>query len=110
MLVDTTLRRIHFYDLTLVKKSYSAKKLNENSIENGLWITEFAMYRLRNKQQEIMKKFVNAKLDIAILSETKRKGNGTEKVKHYVHFYSGMGEDQRAKTVNICAPEVRKIY
>lgn len=37
------------------------------------------------------------KIDFIVLSETKKKGNGTENLREYVYFYSGVSKDQRAR-------------
>ncbi|XP_072375957.1 pickpocket protein 28-like, partial [Diabrotica undecimpunctata] len=44
-----------------------------------------------------MSKLKNAELDIAVLTETKKKGMGSEKWSHYDLFYSGVTKDQRAQ-------------
>ncbi|XP_044745075.1 craniofacial development protein 2-like [Coccinella septempunctata] len=36
-------------------------------------------------------------MDIIVLSETKKKGIGSEGLREYIHFFSGVGKDQRAK-------------
>jgi hypothetical protein len=37
------------------------------------------------------------KQDIMILAETKKKGNGVEILRPYLHFYSGVPKEKRAK-------------
>lgn len=49
------------------------------------------------KQTKKMGKFVNRKLDVAILLKTKKKGNRRENVKDYAHFFSGVRKNQRAR-------------
>lgn len=52
---------------------------------------------IRGKTEEIAKELEKVGIDIAALSETKRKGQGIEQVDQYIHFYSGVPKDQRAK-------------
>jgi exonuclease III len=46
---------------------------------------------------EIFRELERLKIDIAALTETKRKGKGIEEEKNYVRVYSGVSKDQRAK-------------
>lgn len=59
----------------------------------GVWNVQ----GLRNKQHEVFKEMFDRKIDIAILSETKKKGAGCEKTKYYTHYYSGVDKSERAK-------------
>jgi len=52
---------------------------------------------IRNKTGEIIKGLEELKQDIAILTETKKKGNGVEILGPYLHFYSGVPKEKRAK-------------
>jgi hypothetical protein len=36
-------------------------------------------------------------IDIGVLSETKKKGQGNVNVANYIHFYSGVNKEKRAK-------------
>ena len=91
-------------------KSYPAKKLSiqprntdgfnlrrhrqrKLTTSIGIWNIQ----GLRNKQQEILSELIRLNIDIAILSETKKKGNGNEKCKNYIHFYSGVEKSERAR-------------
>jgi exonuclease III len=52
---------------------------------------------IRNKTGEIIKGLEELKQDITILTETKKKGNGVELLGPYLHFYSGVLKEERAK-------------
>jgi len=52
---------------------------------------------IRNKTAEIIKGLEKLKQDITILTETKKKGNGIEILGPYLHFYSGVPKEKRAK-------------
>jgi exonuclease III len=52
---------------------------------------------IRNKTGEIIKGLEEVKQDITILTETKQKGNGVEIMGPYVHFYSEVLKEKRAK-------------
>ena len=52
---------------------------------------------IRNKTGEIIKGLEELKEDITILTETKKKGNGLEILGPYLHFYSGVPKEKRAK-------------
>jgi hypothetical protein len=47
----------------------------------------------RNKKGEIIKCLEELKQDIAILTNTKKKGNGVEILGPYLHFYSGVPKE-----------------
>lgn len=36
-------------------------------------------------------------VDVAVLTEVKKKGSGTEEIDGYIHVYSGVQKDMRAK-------------
>lgn len=52
---------------------------------------------IRGKVEEITQELNNLKMDIVVLTETKKKGTGTENVNNYVHIFSGVAKHQRAK-------------
>ncbi|KAG8223356.1 hypothetical protein J437_LFUL001234 [Ladona fulva] len=54
---------------------------------------------IRNKQQEVVNEMMSRNIDIAILSETKKKGNGTENLKECIHCYGGV---ERVKELQWC--------
>ena len=53
----------------------------------------------RNKTGEIIKGLEELKQDIAILTETKKKGNGVEILGPYLHFYSGVTKKCKARSI-----------
>jgi len=52
---------------------------------------------IRNKTGETIKGLEEIKQDITLLTETKNKGNGVEILGPYLHFYSGVSKEKRAK-------------
>ncbi|XP_030762016.1 craniofacial development protein 2-like [Sitophilus oryzae] len=52
---------------------------------------------ISGKIEEITKELEVLKMDIVALTETKRKGNGTELSNNYVHIFSGVAKHERAK-------------
>lgn len=46
---------------------------------------------------EVLEELTRYNIDIAVLTETKRKGTGTEIKQDYIHIYSEIPKDQRAK-------------
>lgn len=52
---------------------------------------------LRTKQREVFTELEKMNIDIGVLTETKKKGAGNERVGKYIHFYSGVNKNERAK-------------
>jgi exonuclease III len=52
---------------------------------------------IRRKFEEITSELGKLKMDVIGLTETKRKGKGTETVRIYVHLYSGVSNGRRAE-------------
>lgn len=52
---------------------------------------------LTNKQMEVFKELERLEIDLAVLSETKKKGKGIEEIGKYIHIYSGVNKECRAK-------------
>lgn len=52
---------------------------------------------LRNKQKEVLNEITKHNIDITVLIETKKKGNGSEEVEDFIYLYSGVNKEQRAK-------------
>ncbi|KAK4877536.1 hypothetical protein RN001_010042 [Aquatica leii] len=52
---------------------------------------------LRTKQNEVFNELEQNKIDLCVLTETKKKGKGSETVGNYIHFYSGVCKSTRAK-------------
>ena len=66
---------------------------------------------MRNKTGEIIKGLEELRQDITILTETKKKGTGVETLGPYLHFYSGVTKEKRAKTgVSILVKKRYKRY
>lgn len=52
---------------------------------------------ISTKYSEVLRTIDQYQLDIVVLSETKKKGNGNEVNQNYLHFYSGVDKDKRAR-------------
>lgn len=55
------------------------------------------MQGIGTKQTEVFQELRKMNIDIAILTEVKKKGSGTEEINEYLHIYSGVPKDQRAR-------------
>ena len=65
----------------------------------------------RNKQIEVLNEISKLKIDIATLTETKKKGNGSELLGDYIHLYSGVNKEKRAKAgVSVLISKKLKNY
>ena len=73
---------------TLDKCNLRRHKLRNRTIRLGT----LNVQGIRNKIGEIIKGLEELKLDITILTETKKKGNGVEILGTYLHFYSGISK------------------
>ena len=52
---------------------------------------------LGTKQAEVITELEKQKMSIAVLTETKKKGQGIEDIGNYIHIYSGVNRELRAK-------------
>jgi hypothetical protein len=52
---------------------------------------------LRTKRNEVFEQLEHMNIDIGVLSETKKKGQGNENVANYINFYSGMNKEKCVK-------------
>jgi len=52
---------------------------------------------LRTKQKEVIDEVKRFQMDIVALTETKKKGKGSELIDEYIHLYSGVNKGSRAK-------------
>lgn len=55
------------------------------------------MQGLKGKIEDISHELEQQKIDIAVLTKTKKKGSGTEFIADYLHIYSGVKKSERAK-------------
>lgn len=53
---------------------------------------------LNTKSEEVFRELNKLKMDIVVLSETKKKGQGSEMKGNYIHIYSGVDKSKRAKS------------
>jgi exonuclease III len=53
---------------------------------------------ISTKEKEVFEQLQEFNIDTGVLSETKKKGNGSEFKENYLHFYSGVDRDKRAKS------------
>ena len=51
----------------------------------------------RNKMEEIIREINIMKMDVVVLTETKKKGTGSETLGNYIHLFSGVNKYERAK-------------
>ena len=51
---------------------------------------------IASKTEEVFKEIERAGLDIVALTETKKKGRGTEEKHQYIHIFSGVPKEERA--------------
>lgn len=64
------------------------------------WTLNFRIWNIQGlgtKQKEVLWELTRLNIDVAILSETKKKGTGSEKLGEFSHFYSGVDKSCRAK-------------
>lgn len=63
---------------------------------------------INTKTTDVIKTITNANMDVIVITETKRKGNGVEEVGDYINIFSGVPKSERAgKGVSIF---LRKSY
>ncbi|KAK4887595.1 hypothetical protein RN001_003866 [Aquatica leii] len=55
---------------------------------------------LRTKQAKVLKEPKEKNIDICVLTKTKKKGKGNEKIGEYIHFYSGVSFIRNTKTIS----------
>lgn len=58
---------------------------------------------LSTKEKPVFKELHAYRIDIAVLSETKKKGQGNSYTDEYIYFWSGVSKDKRAKADVIVA-------
>jgi exonuclease III len=51
----------------------------------------------RNKMEEIIREVSTMKMDVIVLTETKKKGAKSETLGNYIHLFSGVKKYKRAK-------------
>jgi exonuclease III len=51
----------------------------------------------RNKMEEILSEINELKMDVVVLTETKKKRTGSETLENYIHLFSGVNKYKRAK-------------
>lgn len=52
---------------------------------------------IKGKMEEITKELLNLGIEMVVLTETKKKGTGTEIINNYVHIFTGVPKHERAK-------------
>ena len=75
------------------KNRINRHKLRKRTLEFGTWNVQ----GISNKQIEVVSELRNKGVDLAVLTETKKKGQGSQSFKDYDLFYSGVSKDQRAR-------------
>jgi exonuclease III len=51
----------------------------------------------RNKMADIISEINVMKMDVVVLTETKKKGTGSETLENYIHLFSGVKKYERVK-------------
>ena len=51
----------------------------------------------RTKDKEVIKELIKYNADVAVLTETKKKGRGSEELENFIHLYSGVNKEHRAR-------------
>jgi hypothetical protein len=67
--------------------------LRKRILNFGTWNTQ----SLSRKLMEVTSELKNQEIDVAVITETKKKGEGSENLGYYDHFYSGVTKDKRAQ-------------
>ena len=69
------------------------QKLRKRTMVFGTWNVQ----GISNKLPEVISEIQKLGVDVAVLTETKKKGHGSENYGDYDLFYSGVAKDQRAQ-------------
>ncbi|KAL3287970.1 hypothetical protein HHI36_002426 [Cryptolaemus montrouzieri] len=67
--------------------------LKKRTLRMGTWNIQ----EIRNKKKEVFGELKLRQMDICVLTETKMKVRGNEEIGDYIHLYSGVRKDLRAK-------------
>jgi len=70
------------------------RKLKKRTLKFGTWNVQGC----RNKLEEIIGEINIMKMDVVVLTETKKKGTGSETLGNYIQLFSGVKKYERAKT------------
>lgn len=74
------------------------KKRRQHGLRNRyMFFGTWNVQGIATKQAEVFKEIERFNLDVVALSETKKKGKGIEEFKNYIHIYSGVNKECRAK-------------
>ncbi|XP_072380622.1 uncharacterized protein [Diabrotica undecimpunctata] len=76
-----------------LNQTTTTRKKSQRKLALGIWNVQ----GWRTKDKEVIAEFESMKLDIMIMTETKKKGNGTEKMGEIIHCWSGIDKKERAK-------------
>ena len=68
-------------------------KLRNRTLKFGTWNDQGC----GNKMEEIIREISIKQMDVVVLTETKKKGTGSETVGNYIHLFSGVKKYERAK-------------
>lgn len=79
------------------RKSDGTKRKRHLAMKRTLRIGTWNIQGIANKYVEIEEEISKQNIDIIALSETKKKGQGNEKLKKYIHLWSGVEKHERAK-------------
>jgi exonuclease III len=68
-------------------------KLRKKTLKFGTWNAQGC----KNKMKEIIREVSTMKMDVVVLTETKKKEAGSETLGNYIHLFSGVKKYERAK-------------
>ena len=73
------------------------KRIKSFGITEVLTIATWNIQGLNNKEPELIKTLEERKINIAIISETKKKLKGTKEIDDWIMIYSGVTQSKRAQ-------------
>lgn len=74
-----------------------SKKPQSKRYKYNFNICTWNVQGLGKKQKEVIDEIERMKVDVAVLTETKKKGQGQEKIGIYHHIWSGVNKNERAQ-------------
>ena len=74
-----------------------ARKRTRDKTHKQINIAAWNVRGYCNKEAELENELKSAKVDIAIISETKKKSRGSMELKDYILIYSGVDKNERAQ-------------
>lgn len=85
------------FQVQAVNSNRDRKRKGRKIKERKLRLATWNIQGWRTKREEVLEEFKNMNVDILVVTETKKKGNGTEEIGGALHIWSGVKKEQRAK-------------